>query len=160
MNDKEKIKAPFFSLYDQNGEKKSLPDFGNKWLVLYFYSKDNTSGCTREAMDFSKLTESFSELGAVVAGISPDSQDSHLRFSEKNTLKHILLSDPEKETVKAFGAWERKKNYGKVYEGVKRSTFLIDPDGNIRHSFLNVKVDGHAEKVFNTLKEIIASDLR
>lgn len=156
MKEIERIPAPSFNLFNHDGKAVKLEDFSGKWLVIYFYSRDNTSGCTKEAIDFTNHLDQFSELGATVIGISPDSQESHFKFIDKNNLKHTLLSDPDKKVLKAYGAWGEKKNYGKLYEGVIRSTFIIDPHGFLRSSFVNVKVDGHVEKVLKTLNEITA----
>ena len=134
------VKAPNFVLKNQEDANISLADYKNKWIVLYFYPKDNTSGCTKEACDFTVAKPKFGELDAVVMGVSPDSIKSHNNFIEKHNLDLILLSDPEKEVHKKYGAWGLKKNYGKEYEGVIRSTFIISPDGKIAHSWNNVKV--------------------
>ncbi len=133
-------KAPDFTLKDANGRDVSLSDFKGSWVVLYFYPKDNTSGCTKEAIDFSSLLPEFQKLGAKVIGISPDSEKSHEKFIEKHDLKVLLLSDPSKEVLKAYGAWGKKKNYGREYEGVIRSTFLINPQREIVKSWKNVRV--------------------
>ncbi len=133
-------KAPDFTLKDANGRDVSLSDFKGSWVVLYFYPKDNTSGCTKEAIDFSSLLSEFEGLGAKVIGISPDSEKSHEKFIEKHDLKVLLLSDPSKEVLKAYGAWGKKKNYGREYEGVIRSTFLINPQREIVKSWKNVRV--------------------
>lgn len=148
-------KAPNFTLLDQNGNKISLSDFKNKWVVLYFYPKDMTSGCTREAVAFSEKIEEFKKRNAEVIGISKDSVESHKKFSEKYNLKINLLSDPEAKVIKEYGAWGKKKTYGKETEGTIRSTFIISPSGEVVHEWKNVKVDGHVEEVLKRLDEII-----
>ena len=134
------MKAPDFKLKDQNNNNINLTDYKGKWLVLYFYPKDNTSGCTKEACDFTDLRKDYSKLEAEIIGISPDSIESHKKFISKHNLGIILLSDTEKEIMKAYGAWGLKKNYGKEYEGVIRSTFLISPEQKIAAVWSKVKV--------------------
>lgn len=148
-------KVPAFSLSNQNQEKISLKNFEGKWVVLYFYPKDNTPGCTVEAHDFTKLLKSFEKLSAVVIGVSPDSIDSHCRFIEKQNLKVMLLSDESKTMLEKYNAWGLKKNYGKEYMGVIRSTCLIDPQGKLAYHWKNVKSNGHAEKVLEKLQELV-----
>ncbi|MBK1963802.1 thioredoxin-dependent thiol peroxidase [Campylobacter novaezeelandiae] len=143
--------APAFELLNQDGIKISLKDFIGKKIILYFYPKDNTPGCTIEACDFSEDYEKFSEKNAVIIGISPDSVKSHTNFIQKYNLKHILLSDSEKEIAKIYGAWGIKKNYGKEYEGIIRSTFVIDEKGKIVKIYKNVKAKNHAQKVLEEL---------
>ncbi len=143
-----------FCLPDENGKDICLKDFRGKWVVLYFYPKDNTSGCAMEAKNFSEHIEEFEEMNAVVIGVSPDSRKSHKKFREKHGLKVILLSDENKEVLKKYGVWQLKKMYGREYYGVVRSTFLISPDGNIVHEWRKVKVKGHAEDVLKKLREI------
>lgn len=147
-------KAPSFCLPSADGKQICLEDFKGRWVVLYFYPKDNTSGCTMEAKDFSEHIEEFDELGAVVIGISPDSPRSHERFIDKHGLKVLLLSDESKEVLKKYGVWQLKKMYGREYYGVVRSTFLIDDKGNIVHEWRKVKVKGHVEEVLKKLKEV------
>jgi peroxiredoxin Q/BCP len=157
-------KAPGFSLPDQNGRQVSLSDHAGGWLVLYFYPKDNTSGCTREAQDFSALKEEFEKEGCSILGVSPDPSESHLRFIEKQGLTITLLSDLNKETLTDYGAWGTKKNYGREYMGVVRSTLLIDPDGNIAEIWRNVTVRKktatceilHAQRVLERLRQLKA----
>ena len=148
-------KAPDFSLPDDKGKTWSLSDFQGEWLVLYFYPKDNTSGCTREAREFTQALPRFQRAGAKVAGVSPDSTASHARFREKQGLKILLLSDPEKEVIRAYGAWGKKKMAGREYEGVIRSTALIDPEGKLARFWTKVKVQGHVEEVLQTLKDLL-----
>ncbi len=155
-------KAPDFQLTDLNGNEVRLADYKGQWVVLYFYPKDNTSGCTKEACDFTELLPRFKEMGSTVIGVSPDSIESHKKFAEKHGLKITLLSDPDKEVLKAYGAWGKKKNYGREYEGVIRSTFIIDPEGNIAWAWKNVRVRTkrkgqeikHAEVVREKLEEL------
>ena len=147
-------KAPDFCLPNQDEIEICLRDFKGKWVVLYFYPKDNTPGCTTEALDFTQNIEEFEKLNAVVVGISPDSPKKHKNFIEKKNLKVILLSDENKEVLKLYDVWKLKKMYGKEYMGVVRSTYLIDPDGIIKQIWTNVKVKGHVQKVKETLKEL------
>ncbi|MDK2885713.1 MAG: thioredoxin-dependent peroxiredoxin [Thermosipho sp. (in: thermotogales)] len=147
-------KAPNFCLYDKDERKVCLDDFKGKWVVLYFYPKDNTPGCTREALDFSEYKEEFEKESAVIIGISKDSPEKHKKFIEKHNLKILLLSDENHEVHELYGAWGKKKNYGREYFGTIRTTILIDPDGNIKYVWNNVKVNGHVKKVLDKLKEI------
>ncbi len=149
--------APEIQLTSQDDIAVSLQDFQGKWIVLYFYPKDNTSGCTLEAKDFTCMIDQFRELNAEVIGISPDSISSHQKFIAKQELSLTLLSDPDKEALEAYGAWRLKKNYGREYMGVVRSTFLIDPDGFIKKVWDNVRAKGHAEKVLETLKNFVTA---
>ncbi len=149
-------KAPKFALSDSTGRTWKLEDFRGKWLVLYFYPRDNTSGCTKEAKEFTQALPKFKRLGAAVAGVSPDSEASHGRFQEKHGLKVLLLSDPEKKVVRDYGAWGKKKMAGREYEGVIRSTVLIDPEGKVARTWHKVKVQGHVEEVLQALKELRA----
>ena len=132
-------KAPEFSLPDHKGEIIKLSDFKGKWIILYFYLKDNTPGCTKEALDFTKQSKNVEKLGGVIIGISPDSENSHQKFIDKHKLSIILLSDKQKETIKNYGTWRLKKIYGKEYEGLIRSTFIISPKGEIVKLWKNVK---------------------
>ncbi len=150
-------KAPDFCLPNQDSEEVCLRDLQGSWVVLYFYPKDNTPGCTTEALDFTAHLEEFQALGATVLGVSPDSVRKHQNFIAKKELKVTLLADEEKEVCQAYGVWQLKKNYGREYMGVVRSTFIIDPDGIIRAKWEKVKVKGHVEEVLNTLKELVQS---
>ncbi len=132
--------APEFKLHDNNENEVSLSDSKGKWIVLYFYPRDNTSGCTKEACDFTDAAEEFENINAVVLGVSPDSIPSHQKFISKHDLKVKLLSDPERKVIKEYEAWGIKKLYGKESEGLIRSTYIIDPDGKIAASWTNVKV--------------------
>ncbi|MGQ4833922.1 MAG: thioredoxin-dependent thiol peroxidase [Candidatus Asgardarchaeia archaeon] len=146
--------APDFCLPNQDEKQTCLKDFRGKWVILYFYPKDNTSGCTREAIDFTEHLNEFTELNAVVLGISPDSVKSHQRFIEKHGLKVTLLSDLEHKVLEAYGVWQLKKMYGREYYGVVRSTFIIDPNGKIAHIWRKVKVKGHVDEVKKVLEEL------
>ncbi|NLC71533.1 MAG: thioredoxin-dependent thiol peroxidase [Desulfuromonadaceae bacterium] len=144
-------KAPEFCLKNKDEKDIRLDDYAGRWVVLYFYPKDNTSGCTREAADFSEMTEEFAQKQAVILGISPDSAKSHGKFIEKHGLKVELLSDPDHQACQSYGVWQLKKMCGREYFGVVRSTFLINPQGNIEKVWEKVKVDGHADAVHNRL---------
>lgn len=145
-------KAPDFTLNDKDGNAVSLTDFAGKKVVLYFYPKDSTPGCTRQACAFAAAYEEFKTLDAVVIGISKDSEASHRRFAEKNGLPFILLSDPELKAIQAYGVWQEKKNYGKVSMGVVRSTFIIDEKGLIEKVMPKVKPDTNAAEILDYLK--------
>ena len=132
-------KAPEFTLPDQNGEMHSLSDYLGQKVILYFYPRDNTPGCTKQACSFGELMPQFKEKGAVIIGISKDSVASHKKFEEKYGLPFTLLSDTEKEVIQAYDVWKEKKNYGKVSMGVVRTTYLIDEKGMIVKAFGNVK---------------------
>lgn len=144
-------KAPEFKLLNQDGNELGLKDFAGKKVILYFYPKDNTPGCTTEACEFSELWDDFARKNAVIIGVSPDSVASHEKFIDKFKLRHILLSDADKAVCKAYGAWGLKKNYGKEYEGLIRSTFVIDEGGKIAAIYKNVKAKEHAAKVLQAL---------
>lgn len=144
-------KAPEFSLPDQNGEMKSLSDYKGQKVILYFYPKDMTSGCTKQACTFGELYPQFREKGAVVIGVSKDSVASHKKFEEKNGLPFTLLSDPEKEVLQAYGVWQEKKNYGKITMGVVRTTYLINEDGIIEKAFGNVKAGDNPAQMLEAL---------
>ncbi len=134
------MNAPDFVLNDQDNNDVSLKNLKGKWIVLYFYPKDNTSGCIKEACDFTDQKIDYSNLNAVILGVSPDSVESHQRFIQKHNLGITLLSDADKKVMKIYGAWGLKKNYGKEYEGVIRSTFLISPEQKIAAAWNKVKV--------------------
>ncbi|UCD19146.1 MAG: thioredoxin-dependent thiol peroxidase [candidate division WOR-3 bacterium] len=140
-------KAPEFCLPDANDRKVCLKDFRGKWLVLYFYPKDNTSGCTREAVDFTANVKDFKKMNATVVGVSPDSVTSHTNFINKHALEVMLLSDHEHKVLKEYGVWQKKSMYGREYYGVVRTTFVVDPKGKIAQKWEKVKVAGHAEAV-------------
>ena len=147
-------KAPTFTLLDKNYQNVSLKDFKGKKVVLYFYPKDMTSGCTQEACDFRDALPAFNKLKAVVLGISADSAASHNKFADKYELPFTLLSDENKEVVEKYGVWKEKSMYGKKYMGIERTTFLIDGKGIIKNIFPKVKVAGHVEEVMKALGEI------
>lgn len=147
-------KAPAFTLLDKNGKEVSLSDYLGKRVVLYFYSKDNTSGCTKQACSFAENYEEFSELGAIIIGISRDSVPSHAKLSEKYSLPFVLLSDPDLDAIKKYDVWQEKNNYGKVTMGVVRSTFIIGPDGNIESIMRKVKADRNALDVLQLIKSV------
>jgi peroxiredoxin Q/BCP len=144
-------KAPGFTLLDQDEKKVSLASLAGRWVVLYFYPKDDTPGCTTEACEFTDGLSAFEGLDAVVLGCSPDTPASHRKFIAKHGLKVRLLSDPEHSVMAAYGAWGEKSMYGKKVTGVIRSTVLIDPQGCVVHLWPNAKAAGHAEKVRETL---------
>ncbi|MDF5710291.1 MAG: peroxiredoxin [Nostoc sp. S4] len=149
--------APNFSTSDENDNPVTLSNFKSKWIVLYFYPKDDTPGCTTEAKDFSELYQDFSVLEARILGVSPDSGKSHCKFISKHNLSIILLSDPEHILTEAYGAWCLKKFMSKEYMGVVRSTFLISPDRIIAYAWPNVKTKGHAQAVLTKLRELAAT---
>lgn len=144
-------KAPDFTLNDQNGNPVSLSDFLGKKVVVYFYPKDNTPGCTRQACAFAGAYEAFKQKDVVVIGISKDSVASHVKFAEKYSLPFILLSDPERAAIEPFGAWQEKKLYGKLGFGVVRCTFLIDEQGIVTHVMPKAKPDTNAEEILALL---------
>ena len=146
--------APAFALPDQEGRQVALKDFLGKWVVLYFYPRDNTPGCTAEACDFSNATASMARLGAVVLGVSPDSTKSHASFVAKHKLKITLLSDPEHKVMEQYAAWGARNMYGRKVRGVIRSTVLIDPQGRIANHWARVKPKGHAANVRKVLREM------
>lgn len=144
--------APNFLLKDQNGNDYSLSDFLGKKVVLYFYPKDNTPGCTRQACAFAGVYEEYKSLNIQVIGISKDSVESHKKFVEKFNLPFILLSDPDLIAIKAYGVWQEKKLYGKVSMGIVRTTFIIDENGIIRNVMSKVKPDTNAREILDSLK--------
>lgn len=144
-------KAPQFTLSDQNGNSVNLSDFFGKKVVLYFYPKDNTPGCTRQACAFGERFEAFQSKNTVVIGISKDSVASHQKFAAKYELPFILLSDPELQAIQAYGVWQEKKLYGKVNMGVVRSTYLIDEQGMVEKVMPKVKPDSNADDLLNYL---------
>ncbi|MEM7556265.1 MAG: thioredoxin-dependent thiol peroxidase [Cyanobacteria bacterium P01_A01_bin.84] len=147
-------KAPSFTIDNQHGEPVSLKDFQGKWLVLYFYPKDNTPGCTTEAQDFSTYKQEFADLNTEILGVSTDSEESHRKFIDKRNLSINLLSDRNHEVADIYRVWRLKKFMGKEYMGIERSTFLIKPDQTIAHSWFKVRTKGHAEAVLNKLKDL------
>ena len=147
------MKAPAFTLPDKDGNLVSLADFAGKTVVLYFYPRDNTPGCTRQACAFAGAYEDFKKIDAVVIGVSKDSQASHQRFAEKYDLPFVLLSDPELTAIQAYGVWQEKKNYGKVSMGVVRSTFVINGEGVIEKVMPKVKPDTNAAEILEYLEK-------
>ncbi|MBQ8259333.1 MAG: thioredoxin-dependent thiol peroxidase [Clostridia bacterium] len=145
------MKAPNFTLKDKNGNDVSLSDFIGKKVVLYFYPKDNTPGCTRQACAFAGAYKQFEAKGVEVIGISKDSVASHVKFAEKYDLPFVLLSDPERIAIEAYGVWQEKKMYGKVTFGVVRTTFIIDENGNIEKVMPKVKPDTNAADILAEL---------
>ena len=144
-------KAPDFKLADREGKEISLSDFLGKKVVLYFYPRDNTPGCTRQACAFKGLYDDFKRNDVVIIGISKDSVSSHKKFAEKYELPFILLSDPELEVIKSYGVWQEKKLYGKLSFGVSRTTFIIDEKGSIQHIMPKVKPDTNAAEILEML---------
>jgi len=145
-----------FTIPDQDGRDISLSQYKGKWLILYFYPRDNTPGCTIEAIDFSTLKKEFKKLDAVILGVSPDTQKKHQNFIKKHDLGITLLSDTELKLIKGYGVWQLKKNYGKEYFGIVRTTFLIDKEGKIVYKWNKVKAKGHAQIVINKLTELLS----
>jgi len=147
-------KAPDFTLETDGGGKTSLKDFAGNPLVLYFYPKDDTSGCTKEAIDFSAVGAKFKKLGVPIVGVSKDSVAAHDRFKKKHALKITLGSDPEGKVIESYGSWVQKSMYGRKYMGIDRSTFLIDSKGKIVRIWRKVKVPGHVEDVLEAAKSL------
>jgi len=148
--------APDFTLTDQNEKKITLSDLQGKPVVVYFYPRNFTPGCTREAQSFADLYSEFKKIGAEVIGISPDNQPSHLKFTAKYELPFLLGADEERTVLKSYGAWGIKKRFGKESEGVIRSTFIVDPTGKIFKLWRSVKVNGHVEKVLEQVSKLVA----
>ncbi len=146
------VKASDFTLKDQNGKSVTLSDFKGKWVVLYFYPKDSTPGCTKEACNFRDGRDYLEDLGAIVLGVSKDSVTSHKKFTDKYKLNFTLLSDPEAEVIKKYGAWGEKSMFGKKYFGIKRNTVLIDPGGNIFKEYKGVNPAGHIKDIYKDLE--------
>jgi len=147
-------KAPDFALPSTDGTTIRLKNFRGKNVVLYFYPKDDTSGCTKEACSFNDNLSSMKKHGAIVLGVSADPVASHVRFSEKYGLQFPLLSDESKEVLKSYGVWKKKSMYGRSYMGIERATFVIDERGVIRKIFSKVKVNGHTEEVIKALQSL------
>lgn len=147
-------KAPDFNMPADDGEEVSLSQLKGKTVILYFYPKDDTPGCTTEAIDFTSRLDEFKAAGAVVVGVSKDSVKKHQNFKAKHTLGVVLASDPEGETIKRYGVWVEKAMYGRTYMGIERATFLIGPDGVIRQVWRKVKVKGHADAVLEAAQAI------
>src|SRR3989344_5757118 len=151
---KTNTKAPEFKLPDQDGKIHSLSEFKGQWILLYFYPKDDTPGCTKEACSIRDSFPSFEKLKAVVLGISVDSVKSHRKFADKYKLPFTLLADEEKKVVKLYGVWVKKKMMGREYMGTLRTSFLIDPQGKIAKIYENVKPEIHANEVLSDLKNL------
>jgi len=149
--------APSFTLSDDNGAMVTLSELRGKPVVLYFYPKDDTSGCTKEALDFSALMPEFEKLGVKVIGISPDSVDQHKKFRSKHGLTVALVADEDKSALNAYGVWVEKSMYGRKYMGVERTTVLIDADGTIAELWPKVKVPGHAEAVLQAARTLASA---
>ena len=145
------MKAPQFALKDKDGKEVRLSDFLGKKVVLYFYPKDSTPGCTRQACAFAGAYDIFTDNNVVIIGVSKDSVASHRKFAENNGLPFILLSDPDRQAIEAYGVWQEKKNYGKVTMGVVRSTFIIDEQGSILKVMPKVKPDTNAAEIIEFL---------
>jgi peroxiredoxin Q/BCP len=146
-------KAPDFNSVDQNGEKIALKDYKGKWVVLYFYPRADTPGCTIEACSFRDSFKRVEKIGAVVLGVSPDAAKDQKKFADKFDLPFTLVEDDDKKICNAYGVIQEKNMYGKKVMGVARTTFIIGPDGKIKHIFSKVKPEGHAEQVLDYLKE-------
>lgn len=144
-------KAPDFTLPDEEGNQVSLKDYAGRRVIIYFYPKDDTPGCTKEACSIRDNFPALTEKDALVFGISADSVESHKKFKTKHNLPFTLLSDPEKEVIQAYGAWGTKKMYGKEYEGIMRYTYLIGADGNVEKAFDKVKTASHGEELLGAL---------
>lgn len=149
--------APDLELVADNGEKVKLADYRGKYIVLYFYPKDMTPGCTTEACDFRDQYESFSGLNAVILGVSPDPHEKHQKFIKKHDLPFQLLVDDEHKLADAYGVWKLKKNFGKEYMGIERSTFIIDPEGKVVKEWRKVKVKDHVQEALQAIKDVQAS---
>ena len=147
--------APDFALYDQNGKLRSLSEWRGRKVVLYFYPKDMTSGCTCQAVGFAELYPKFAEKGVEIIGVSRDSVASHKKFEEKNSLPFVLLSDPERAATEAYGVWREKKNYGKTTMGVVRSSFIIDEEGFITGEFIGVRSQDNPRKMLEEIEKTI-----
>ena len=148
-------KAPDFSLSDQDGKTHRLTDYAGKWVVLYFYPKDNTPGCTTEACNFRDARDAIAELGnSVVLGISKDTVKSHKKFADKYNLNFTLLSDESRETIEAYGAWKLKRFMGREFMGIVRSTIIIDPNGNIAKEYPKADPKKHAVEIINDLRTL------
>ena len=147
-------KAPAFDLPNQDGNNVKLGDYAGKWLVVYFYPRDDTPGCTVEAREFTDLKKDFDNNNALILGVSPDSEKKHCKFIDKHNLEIDLLADENTTMLEDYGVWQEKSMYGKTYMGVVRTTYLINPDGSIAEAWTKVKAKGHAEIVLERLKEI------
>lgn len=149
-------KAPDFTLKDTNGDAITLSKYEGKNVVLYFYPKDMTPGCTTEACDFRDQNDLFKEINTVVFGVSPDSVESHQKFTDKHELPFQLLADPDHEVSEKYGVWQLKKNFGKEYMGIQRTTYVINQNGNVAKVWPKVKVDGHVDDVLAFVKDSLS----
>ena len=147
-------KAPKFDIPNQDGNMIKLDDLLGKWSVIYFYPRDDTPGCTIEAKEFTELSSKFEKQGTTIYGVSPDNESKHCKFIEKHGLKVELLADTESTMLADYGVWQEKQMYGKTYMGVVRTTYLVNPDGNIAEAWTKVKAKGHAEAVLERLVEL------
>jgi peroxiredoxin Q/BCP len=147
----EGVKAPGFELQDSEGKLHKLSDYAGETIVVYFYPKDDTPGCTKEACSFRDSYADFKQAGVTIIGISPDKVESHKKFKEKYALPFTLLADPDHAVCEAYGAWGLKKSFGKEYEGVFRTTFVIGPEGEIKRVFENVKPSDHSQEVLEAI---------
>lgn len=149
------MKAPNFELFDQNNILHSLEEYKGAWLLVYFYPKDDTPGCTKEACAFRDMSGEFAKRDIKVVGISKDSVASHKKFADKYSLPFTLLSDPEATTIEAFGAWGEKKFMGKIFNGIIRRSYLVDPEGTIVKEYPNVSPDSHAEEILRDIDQLL-----
>ncbi len=149
--------APKFSLPNASGQTISLDDYKGKWVIVYFYPKDNTPGCIQQATDFSNYYDEFQSFGIDIIGINGDSMESHQNFQTKHNLKVILLSDPTKQTLSDYKVWGEKQFMGKTYEGLTRSTFIINPDGILEEAMYNIKAKEHASRVLRTIRQLLGA---
>ena len=147
-------KAPAFTLRDHAGTSQKLSDYAGRWVVLYFYPKADTPGCTTEACEFTESIRDVEKMDATVMGVSPDDPDALKKFADKHKLKVTLLSDPDHKVMDKYGAWGEKNMYGKITEGVIRSTVIVDPRGKVAHHWRKVQAKGHAAKVAEKLSEL------
>lgn len=147
-------KAPAFTLQDQKGKTHKLSDYAGKWLLIYFYPKDDTPGCTKEACQLRDNYADYKKLKAVVLGVSKDSVDSHKKFADKFELPFPILADPDTKMIQKYGAWQEKSMFGKKYMGIQRMSYLIDPKGKVVKVYPKVKPIGHAKEVLQDLKEL------
>ncbi|KXH78841.1 thioredoxin-dependent thiol peroxidase [Sporosarcina sp. HYO08] len=158
MTQLEGLQAPGFTIPNEKGEMVSLKDYsGEKYVVLYFYPKDSTPGCTTQACDFRDAYEDFSGLNAIILGVSPDSEASHEKFIGKHNLPFNLLVDADHSVAEKYGVWKLKKMFGREYMGIERSTFLIDPSGKVVKEWRKVKVKGHIQEALETLEQLVNS---
>lgn len=148
-------KAPNFSLLDQNGVIRTLADYKGSWVLVYFYPKDDTPGCTKEACGFRDLAQEYKKNNVIILGISKDSVASHKKFAEKYHLSFPLLSDETKDVIKAYGAWGEKKFMGRVFDGIKRVSFLINPDQMIQKEYLKVDVFNHSKEIVQDITSLL-----